>query len=46
MWGSGGIAPPFLTPTLDGGEGSASHTSCFIPGKKVKHILNKGKLTN
>jgi hypothetical protein len=29
MWISGGIAPPFLTTPLDGGEWSASHP----PGK-------------
>jgi hypothetical protein len=27
IWGSGGIAPPLLTSTLDGGEWLASQTS-------------------
>jgi hypothetical protein len=30
-WGSGGIAPPFLTSALDGCEWSASRTGRFIP---------------
>jgi hypothetical protein len=33
IWGSGGIAPTFLTSTLDGGELSASHPGRFIPGE-------------
>jgi hypothetical protein len=28
-WGSGGVAPPFLTSALDGGEWSASRLSDF-----------------
>jgi hypothetical protein len=32
-WGSGGIAPPFLTSALDGGEWSASSTGRFTPGE-------------
>jgi hypothetical protein len=31
--GSEGIAPPFLTSTLDGGELSASYPHCFTPGE-------------
>jgi hypothetical protein len=34
VWGSGGIAPPFLTSALDGGEWSASRPGRYIPGKK------------
>jgi hypothetical protein len=30
IWGSGGIAPPFLTLALDGGESSASHACCLL----------------
>jgi hypothetical protein len=30
IWGSGGIAPPFLTSALDGGEWSASRSGRFI----------------
>jgi hypothetical protein len=32
MRGSGGIAQPFLTLVLDGGERSASRPSCFTSG--------------
>jgi hypothetical protein len=32
MWGSGGIAPPFLTSALYGGEWSASRPNRFTPG--------------
>jgi hypothetical protein len=32
-WGSGGIALPFLTSGLDGGEWSASRSGCFTPGE-------------
>jgi hypothetical protein len=32
-WGSGGIAPPFLTSALDEGEWLASCPDCFTPGK-------------
>jgi hypothetical protein len=32
--GSGGIAPPFLTSALDGGEWSASRADRFTPGKE------------
>jgi hypothetical protein len=31
--GSGGIAPPFLTLALDGGEWSASHPCRFTPAE-------------
>jgi hypothetical protein len=30
-WGSEGIAPPFLTLALDGGESSASRAGRFTP---------------
>jgi hypothetical protein len=33
--GTGGIAPPFLTSALDGGEWSASRTCHFTPGEKA-----------
>jgi hypothetical protein len=33
VWGSGCIAPPFLTSALDRGEWSASRPSCFTPGE-------------
>jgi hypothetical protein len=33
VWGSGGIAPPFLTSALDGGQLSASRLGCFSPGE-------------
>jgi hypothetical protein len=32
--GNRGIAPPFLTSALDGGEWSASLPGRFIPGKE------------
>jgi hypothetical protein len=32
-WGTGGIAPPFLTSALDGGDWSASRPCCFNPGE-------------
>jgi hypothetical protein len=32
--GSGGIAPPFLTSTIDGGEWLALNTGRFGNGKK------------
>jgi hypothetical protein len=32
-WGSGGIALPFLTSLLDGGEWLASRLGCYAPGK-------------
>jgi hypothetical protein len=31
VWGSGGIAPPFLILVPDGGEWSASHSGHFTP---------------
>jgi hypothetical protein len=31
VWGSGGVAPLFLTSTLDGGERSASRPGLFNP---------------
>jgi hypothetical protein len=33
--GSGGIAPPFLTSTLNGGVSSASRPGRFIPGERA-----------
>jgi hypothetical protein len=33
--GSVGIAPPFLTPTLDGGEWSASRLYRFTPEERA-----------
>jgi hypothetical protein len=34
MYGGGrGIAPPFLTLALDGGEWSVSHSGHFTPGE-------------
>jgi hypothetical protein len=35
IWGSGGIAPPFLTSALDGGEWSASSHCLFIPEERA-----------
>jgi hypothetical protein len=35
IWGSGGIAPPFLTSALDRGEQSASHSGSFIPRERA-----------
>jgi hypothetical protein len=35
MWGSGGIAPPFLTSALDGGEWSASRPGTFTSEKGI-----------
>jgi hypothetical protein len=32
LWGSGGIASPFLTSAVDGGEWSASRPGRFTPG--------------
>jgi hypothetical protein len=37
--GGGGIAPPFLTLSLDGGEWSASRRGCFIPGERPLYPL-------
>jgi hypothetical protein len=34
-WGSGGIAPAFLTSALDGGEWSASRLGRFTPGERT-----------
>jgi hypothetical protein len=33
IWSNGGIAPPFLTSALDGGEWSASRPCCFTTGE-------------
>jgi hypothetical protein len=35
IWESGGIAPPFLTSVLDGGEWSASLSCRFIRGERA-----------
>jgi hypothetical protein len=35
IWGSGGIAPPFLTSALDGGEWSASRPYRIIPRERA-----------
>jgi hypothetical protein len=35
IWGSGGIAPPFLTSVLDGDEWSALRHCRFISGERV-----------
>jgi hypothetical protein len=40
--GGGGIAPSFLTLTLDGGEWSASHPGRFIPGERTPGTYWKG----
>jgi hypothetical protein len=37
--GSGGIAPPFSTSALDGGEWSASRPGRFIPGEIAPSTL-------
>jgi hypothetical protein len=34
-WGSGGIAPHFLTSALDGGEWSASRPGRFTPRERT-----------
>jgi hypothetical protein len=34
-WGSGRIAPPFITSVLDGGEWSASCNGRFTPGERA-----------
>jgi hypothetical protein len=34
-YGSGGIAPLFLTSALGGGEWPASHTRCLTPGERA-----------
>jgi hypothetical protein len=35
IWGSRGIAPPFLPSALDGGEWSASRPCRFTPGERA-----------
>jgi hypothetical protein len=35
MYGSEGIAPPFLTSALDGGEWSISSPGCFTPRERA-----------
>jgi hypothetical protein len=39
-WGSGGIAPPFLTSVLNGGEWSAARPSRFIP-REVAPVIQR-----
>jgi hypothetical protein len=42
-WGSGGIAPPFFTSVLDGGEWSASQPGRFTPlGKSPRYPMDRG----
>jgi hypothetical protein len=41
-WGSGGVAPPFLASSLDGGEQSASRPFRFIPGGKSPLVPRAG----
>jgi hypothetical protein len=36
IWGSGGIAPLFLTLALDEGEWSASRSGRFNPGERAR----------
>jgi hypothetical protein len=40
-WGSGGIAPPFLTSALDGCELSTSHPGCLTPGESIPYPFDK-----
>jgi hypothetical protein len=44
MWEGGGIAPPLLTPALDGGEWSDSHPGHFTPGETAPstHCMRLG----
>jgi hypothetical protein len=35
LWGSGGLAPPFLTSARGGGEWSASHPGHITPGERA-----------
>jgi hypothetical protein len=44
IWTSGGIAPPFLTTALDGGNWSASITGRFAPGERAPdaHWIGEG----
>jgi hypothetical protein len=42
VWGSGGIAPPFLTSAVDGGEWSASRPGRFIArGRSPRYPLDR-----
>ena len=38
VWGDGGIAPPILMPTLDGGEWSPSHHGHFNAGERAPGV--------
>jgi hypothetical protein len=42
MWGSEGIAPPFLASVLDRGKWSASRPARFTPGETAP-ILNNAQ---
>jgi hypothetical protein len=44
MWGSGGIAPQFLTSALDGGEWLASRPGHFPPGEIAPSNYWTGRL--
>jgi hypothetical protein len=39
VWGSGGMAPPFMKSALNGGEWSASRPCRFTPGKRPRYPL-------
>jgi hypothetical protein len=41
-WGSGGLAPLFLTSALDGDEWSAPHHGRFTPGVKAPGVRRIG----
>jgi hypothetical protein len=42
VWGSGGIAPPFLCSALDGGEWSTSRHCRFSPGgQRLRYPLDR-----
>jgi hypothetical protein len=41
VWRSGGIASPFLTSALGGGEWSASYSGCFTQRNRPSFAMNK-----
>jgi hypothetical protein len=41
IWGSGGIAPPFLASALDGDECSASLPAALLPRKLPRYALDR-----
>jgi hypothetical protein len=41
VWGSGSIAPPFLTSALNGGERSASRPCRFLLQKEPRYTLDR-----